>query len=108
MFDLTYILLTILINLILAVILWFALAPWIGKSKGLPFRLDKNDGEGQQEGAKQALHRLMSRQVGNVPPNIAARLDSLTPEQLNDLAEALFDFKSHDDVEGWLNRHGKP
>jgi len=48
--------------------------------------------------------RLITRQIGTVPPNIATCLDTLTPDQIDDLGDALFDLNSYADVEDWLSR----
>jgi predicted transposase/invertase (TIGR01784 family) len=48
--------------------------------------------------------RLMTRHIGQVPPVIATRVETLTPDQLDDLGGALLDLNSYADVEAWLSR----
>jgi len=59
---------------------------------------------GMLRGQQHLLHRQLTRHLGAVPPNVAARLDTLTLNQLEDLGEALFDLNSYSDVEAWLSR----
>ena len=65
--------------------------------------------EGRQEGltqGKEALvERLLRRRLGSVSADVSARLGRLSPEELDDLGEALLDFSGHADLEQWLARH---
>lgn len=65
--------------------------------------------EGRQEGITQGKESLVERQlrrrIGAVPAGVSARLDRLSPDQLDDLGEALLDFSSPADLEQWLARH---
>jgi len=64
--------------------------------------------EGRQEGltqGKEALvERLLRRRLGAVPSDVTARLGHLSPDQLDDLGEALLDFSGPADLEQWLAR----
>lgn len=60
--------------------------------------------EGLYEGQQRMLLRQMARHIGEVPPGIQARLGTLTPAQLDDFGEALFDLNSYAEVEAWLSR----
>jgi len=59
---------------------------------------------GMQRGQQHSLLRHMTRRFGEVPSSIAARIDTLTPMQLDRLDDALYNINSLDDVEAWLNR----
>ena len=61
--------------------------------------------EGITQGKETLVLRLLHRRVGPVPDGLTARLDTLTPDQLDDLGEALLDFTVPADLEGWLARH---
>jgi len=65
--------------------------------------------EGRQEGLTQGkevlVERLLRRRLGAVPAEVTARLDRLSPDQLDDLGEALLDFSGLADLEHWLARH---
>lgn len=59
---------------------------------------------GELRGQQRLLLRQMMRRIGEVPPGIVARLNTLMPAQLDDLGEALFDFNFSADAEAWLSR----
>ena len=61
--------------------------------------------EGRAEGKETLVLRLLRRRLGAVPADAAARLNHLSPEQLDDLGEALLDFGTVADLEQWLSRH---
>jgi predicted transposase/invertase (TIGR01784 family) len=62
--------------------------------------------EGKQEGKKQEgvalILRLLNRRVGEISPEIQARIEELSLEQLEALAEALLDFSGVEDLVSWL------
>ena len=60
--------------------------------------------KGRQEGKEELITRLIQRRFGSVSSQITEQLDHLSSEQLNQLGEALFDFKSPADLEIWLSR----
>ena len=59
--------------------------------------------EGLQRGKEQLIIRQMQRRVGLITSETEKRLEGLTSEQLDDLGEALLDFTSAQDLEGWLS-----
>ena len=58
--------------------------------------------EGIIKGAQGLTIRLLTRKVGNLPPELLAKVSSLNLEQVEALAEALLDFKQVEDLELWL------
>lgn len=58
---------------------------------------------------KASMVRIVSRQLGRrvAPPGpeALAKMEALSIEALGDLAEALLDFRSPDDLEAWLAGH---
>jgi predicted transposase YdaD len=64
--------------------------------------------EGNKEGEKNEAFRLVSRQLnrkfGAIDTSILERLQGLTTEQLEELAEDFLDFSNIYDLEAWLNR----
>jgi hypothetical protein len=60
--------------------------------------------QGMQRGQQHLLYSLMAHHIGDVPPNIVARLDTLRSNQLDELGKALFDLNSYAEVESWLSR----
>lgn len=62
--------------------------------------------EGRQEGERSLVMRLLTRQVGELPQLWRDRVNHLSLEQLENLAEALLDFQSLADLEAWWrNEH---
>jgi len=70
----------------------------IGEQRG------KQSGQilGLKQGLKQAVMRLLTRKFGKVTVKMVKRLDKLSAEQLEDLAEAVFDFEKVADLDLWL------
>ena len=57
----------------------------------------------QQEG--KLVLRQLNRQVGALPMEWMAQVESLSLEQLEALGEALLDFEALDDLLQWLENH---
>ncbi len=62
--------------------------------------------QGITQGKETLVVRQLRRRIGPVPDTLAARLDSLSASQLDDLGEALLDFRTVADLQQWLDRHG--
>lgn len=66
--------------------------------------------EEMQQGAQQQMQqeaqllilRLLRRRVGELPDVTRSRVEALSVEQLEDLGEALLDFATLADLDGWL------
>jgi hypothetical protein len=58
---------------------------------------------GKLEGEFAIITRQLNRRIGLVTPELQERLKQLSTTELEDLAEALFDFSSMDDLLIWLN-----
>lgn len=65
----------------------------------------KGKAEGLHEGKKTLVMRLIRRRLGSVSDTVTARLDRLSPEQLDELGEALFDMETASDLEQWFTQH---
>ena len=61
--------------------------------------------QGQKGEAITLVLRLISRRVGKITPELESAINDLTLTQLEDLAEALLDFNSIEDLEQWLQQH---
>ena len=66
--------------------------------------------EGITQGITQGKETLVARQLrhrlGAIPADTTARLDRLSPDQLDDLGEALLDFTVPADLDRWLAQNG--
>jgi len=58
--------------------------------------------QGQKGEAITLILRQLSRRVGKVTPELETAIRNLSLTQLEDLAEALLDFDSLQDLEQWL------
>jgi Domain of unknown function (DUF4351) len=58
--------------------------------------------EGVLKGARGLTIRLLTRKVGNLSPELLAKVSSLNLERVEALAEDLLDFTSVGDLEGWM------
>ena len=61
--------------------------------------------EGKQEGEKNLILRLLHRRIGEIDSLLIERITGLSIEQLENLGEALLDFSSVADLEGWLTQN---
>lgn len=61
--------------------------------------------QGQKGEAITLILRQLSRRVGKVPPELETAIYNLALTQLEDLAEALLDFNSIQDLEQWLKEN---
>jgi hypothetical protein len=58
--------------------------------------------EGIVKGERALTIRLLTKKVGNLSPELLARVSGLSVEQVEALAEALLDFKHVGDLERWM------
>jgi predicted transposase YdaD len=63
--------------------------------------------EGRQQEALRLVLRILGRRVGLPGPEVQARLEALSTEQLEDLGEALLDFTRPEDLTAWLAKRPK-
>ncbi len=77
-----------------------------GIQKGLEQGIQKGREEGIQEGMERGqrslLISLISRKFGNIPLNIAEKLNRIESNQLEALIEALFDLEDLEAIDRWL------
>jgi predicted transposase YdaD len=60
--------------------------------------------EGRQEGERSLILRLLTRRFGPLPDLTLNRINTLSPDQLEALAEDLFDFAALADLTAWLEK----
>lgn len=58
--------------------------------------------EAKEEGERTIVLRLLNRRVGNIPDALLSQIQGLSVEQLEALGDALLDFSTLADLEGWL------
>jgi len=64
--------------------------------------------EGMLEESQQIVFRLLRRRWGELPPRMVAQVQALPVQEVENLAEALWDFTSLADVEKWLGGERTP
>lgn len=64
----------------------------------------KEEGEqkGIVKGERSLVLRQLSRRLGNIPDALLSQIQALSLEQVEALGEALLDFSTLADLEGWL------
>jgi predicted transposase/invertase (TIGR01784 family) len=72
--------------------------------------LQEGEQVGEQRGAlregQSLILRLLTRRIGDITPEIRSQIQSLPQIQLEDLGEALLDFKDGADLQDWLRTLG--
>ena len=63
--------------------------------------------EGELIGEARVITRQLNRRLGSVPIKVSDQIQRLTIPQLEDLGEALLDFTSLVDLEGWLSQNSQ-
>jgi hypothetical protein len=66
--------------------------------------IQQGEAIGLQKGEAKVVLRLLNRRFGELPPHITETIQKLSVEKLEDLGEALLDFKSQADLINWLNQ----
>ena len=61
--------------------------------------------EGEARGEARMIMRLLNRRIGSIPDRVSTQIGQLTVPQLEDLGEALLDFTSLANLEGWLSQN---
>ena len=73
------------------------------EERGIHLGRQEGEQEGRQKGKEELLSFLLQKRFSTLPPDITVRLDRLTPEQMNELGLALFQFTSLSELENWLS-----
>jgi predicted transposase YdaD len=77
----------------------------MGREEGLQQGRVQGRLEGRVEGRVAILLRQFRRRFGSLPVGLPDQIAHLTDLQLDDLAEALFDFHTIADAQAWLEQH---
>jgi len=82
-----------------------------GIEQGLQQGLHEGRERGLQQGLQQGEQNLVLRQLthrfGELPADVQARIGALAIDQLEQLGEALLDFKTLADLTNWFEQHAK-
>jgi predicted transposase YdaD len=75
------------------------------KAEGEAIGEARGEARGEAKGEARVIMRQLNRRLGSVPVTVSDQIHQLTIPQLEDLGEALLDFVSLADVEGWLSQN---
>jgi predicted transposase YdaD len=64
--------------------------------------LEEGEEKGRAVEAKALVVRQLTRKLGNINPNLLAKIEALPLERVESLGEDLLDFSSIGDLEQWL------
>ncbi|NEQ19790.1 MAG: DUF4351 domain-containing protein, partial [Microcoleus sp. SIO2G3] len=57
-----------------------------------------------EKGEQKIVKKLVKRRFNNIDSTLESRIDSLSLEQIENLADAIFDFQSLEDLINWLDQ----
>ncbi|KST62463.1 hypothetical protein BC008_09855 [Mastigocoleus testarum BC008] len=78
----------------------------VEKMLGITFQETRFYRDIKQEGELSLILRQLNRKVGELPQEIRQRIEALSLEELENLAEALLDFTNMNDLHVWLEALG--
>ncbi|MDZ8140500.1 MAG: Rpn family recombination-promoting nuclease/putative transposase [Nostoc sp. DedQUE04] len=78
------------------------IATMLGLNLEEPRAIREAKEEGREEEARSLILRLLNRRVGEFPESLQRQIQVLSLEQLEALGDALLDFSTLADLEGWL------
>jgi predicted transposase YdaD len=77
-----------------------------GIEQGMEQGIEQGMERGAEQEARSLILRLLTRRIGDVPPDTRSQIQSLSLSQLESLGEALLDFSQPDDLVEWLRALG--
>jgi flagellar biosynthesis/type III secretory pathway protein FliH len=84
----------------------------LGLQQGLEKGLEKGLEQGLEKGLEKGLEnerklvlRLLHKQLGEIGPAAMSEITTLQMDRLEDLGEALLDFRGRGDLDAWLQSH---
>ncbi|GCL39381.1 hypothetical protein SR1949_45070 [Sphaerospermopsis reniformis] len=60
--------------------------------------------KGIEQGEQKIVKKLLKRRFNNITPSLENRINELSVEQIESLADAIFDFQSVDNLINWLDQ----
>jgi predicted transposase YdaD len=61
--------------------------------------------EGRQEGERIVILRQLRKRLGGLDPQAEQAIAALSPSRLEELEDAVFDLRSREDLDHWLQLH---
>ncbi|MDY7020102.1 MAG: DUF4351 domain-containing protein [Cyanobacteriota bacterium] len=66
--------------------------------------MEKGIERGMNQGEQKIIKRLLKQRFNNMTPTLENRINGLSSEQIENLADSIFDFQSLEDFLNWLNQ----
>ncbi|WP_103136364.1 DUF4351 domain-containing protein [Nostoc sp. CENA543] len=66
--------------------------------------IEKGIERGIEQGEQKIIKRQLKRRFNNIDSTLESRIDSLSVEQIENLADAIFDFQAVEDLINWLDQ----
>ena len=66
--------------------------------------IEKGIEQGIEKGEQKIIKKQLKRRFNNITPSLENRINELSVEQIESLADAIFDFQSVDDLINWLDQ----
>jgi len=73
-------------------------------TEGLQEGIDEGIHEGIQKGEAKVILRQLNRRFSNLHPNTIIQIQQLSSDQLEALADKVFDFTTQNDLDVWLDK----
>jgi len=70
--------------------------------------LQRGEERGEIKGEQKLVIQLLNHRIGEIKPSLIERIRQLPAEQLEQLAVALLDFSTVDDLQQWLESRLQP
>ncbi|MCF4966446.1 Rpn family recombination-promoting nuclease/putative transposase [Nostoc sp. CMAA1605] len=75
-----------------------------GIERGIERGIEQGIERGIEQGEQKIVKRQLKRRFNNIDSTLENRIDSLSVEQIENLADAIFDFQSVEDLINWLDQ----
>jgi predicted transposase YdaD len=73
-----------------------------GIERGIEQGIERGIEQGIEQGEKQIIKRQLKRRFNEIPDSLENKINNLSLEQLESLADAIFDLDSLEDLSNWL------
>ena len=72
--------------------------------KGIEQGIEQGIKQGIEQGEQKIIKRQVKRRFNNITPTLESQINSLSSEQLENLADVIFDLQSLADLTNWLEQ----
>ena len=66
--------------------------------------IEKGIEQGIEKGEQKIIKKQLKRRFNNITPSLENQINELSVQQMESLADAIFDFQSVDDLINWLDQ----